>query len=177
MVKIFVLNGKGGSGKDTFINLLREVVKEQCLPYKIAHMSIVDPIKSAAMELGWSGKKDNLSRNFLYKLKQLVDEYNDYCFTYVKRKVNTWAKTENILIFVDMREEKDIESFLTYFSKYKPETILIKRPTLDKKTYGNSADDNAELMKNITYIIDNNGTIKEFKEKIRTFVKQLIDNN
>lgn len=73
MKQILIINGSGGVGKDTFVDLLGEFVP-------VKHDSIVNPTKSLAKQVGWDGKKDERDRKFLAELKSLIDEYKcDYC--------------------------------------------------------------------------------------------------
>ena len=60
--QIIILNGTGGSGKDTFISL--------CLKYaSCMSISSVDKVYEAASLLGWTGTKTDKDRKFLADLK------------------------------------------------------------------------------------------------------------
>jgi len=49
--QIVVINGTGGSGKDTFV--------EFCSKYgKVMNFSSVDKVKEVARVIGWDGKKN-----------------------------------------------------------------------------------------------------------------------
>lgn len=57
MLKTVIINGTGGSGKDTFVELCKEYV-EKMDNYYIYNRSSVDKIKEAAVIVGWDGSKN-----------------------------------------------------------------------------------------------------------------------
>ena len=65
---IVVMNGKGGVGKDTLCDSLRE-------KYRVMNISAIDPIKEIARQYGWNGEKDDRARLFLAELKQALTDY------------------------------------------------------------------------------------------------------
>ena len=71
--KIFIINGSGGVGKDTFVELVSEFAS-------IMNFSSVDKVKDIAKEIGWNGTKTEKDRKFLSDLKILTAEYCDMPF-------------------------------------------------------------------------------------------------
>lgn len=101
--KVIIINGTGGSGKDTFVEFCKEHVP-------VMNVSSVDVIKSAASVLGWDGKKDEKSRKFLSDLKKLAVEYNDSVFKYIKDEYDKFIHgREAVLMFIHIREPEEIE--------------------------------------------------------------------
>lgn len=72
---IFIINGSGGVGKDTFCNLVDEVSNGQVYSY-----SSVNLVKKVAEMCGWNGAKEEHDRKFLSDLKDLLTKYNDAPF-------------------------------------------------------------------------------------------------
>ena len=65
--QIFIINGSGGTGKDTFCNMIRDYSGHDT--YII---SSVDDIKKKAQLMGWDGvSKTDKDRKFLSDLKDL----------------------------------------------------------------------------------------------------------
>ena len=62
-MKIIVINGRGGVGKDEFIKWCREANND------IYSVSSVDYVKEIARLIGWNGEKDVKGRKFLSDLK------------------------------------------------------------------------------------------------------------
>ena len=116
--KIIVINGTGGSGKDTFVEFCKEHVI-------VFNHSSVDIIKQAASIMGWDGKKDDKSRKFLSDLKALVTEYNDGCFKHIVELVKefTNVKEDDCILFLHIREPEEIKRVVDEFGAI---TLLIK---------------------------------------------------
>lgn len=87
--KIFVINGSGGVGKDTFVRFVSEfycrLTNKQVINY-----SSVDEIKRIAKDIGWTGSKTERDRKFLCDLKLVVSEYNDLPFVAMREKVDAF---------------------------------------------------------------------------------------
>ena len=78
--KVIIINGTGGSGKDTFVEFCAEFAR-------VTNISSVDPAKAAAKVLvGWEGEKDDKARKLLVDLKKLSIDYNDAPAKYIKSK-------------------------------------------------------------------------------------------
>ena len=54
-MKVVLINGAGGSGKDTLVELFRTYVFND---YTVGNISTIDKIKSIAQTMGWKGEKD-----------------------------------------------------------------------------------------------------------------------
>ena len=65
MKHIIIINGCGGVGKDTFVNM--------CAKYtSVVNYSSVKEIKEIAKYIGWDGSKEERDRKFLSDLKLLT---------------------------------------------------------------------------------------------------------
>ena len=81
-MKVIVINGQGGIGKNTFV--------EYCIK---AHedtrsISLINEIKYVAKILGWKGDKTKRDRKFLNNLKQLTTKYNNFPFESVALNIS-----------------------------------------------------------------------------------------
>jgi len=156
MNNCFVINGRGGTGKDTFI----EYVEDYFWDYKITNVSSIDPIKEIARNNGWDGVKNKKSRKMLSDLKKVFIEYNNLPTMYLSK----YMFNEGI-VFLHIREPEEIEKII----KINPfiRTLLIDR---DIDMLGNDADD---LVYDYQYdfIIDNNGTLNDLKDAAVTLYK------
>ena len=161
---IFITNGTGGCGKDTFANFVGEFVSTK-------KISSVDFVKKIANDCGWDGrKKTEQDRKFLSDLKCLLSEYNDLPFRKVKEQVlNFWAQNRYQVLFIDIREPIEIERAKRLFNA---QTILIENNRVDR-IITNEADANVYNY-NYDFIIENNGTLEELREKAYKFVKENI---
>lgn len=164
--KIFVINGRGGTGKDLFVKLVSELVPT-------LNVSSVDKVKQIAKEIGWNGKsKTEKDREFLCYLKSLTTNYYDMPFKDMEQKVKEFKQDNNQCLFLHIREPEEIERAV---KKFNAETILIKRPNI-KQIISNPADANVNLY-DYDYTISNEGTIDDLKLKAKHFVENHINDN
>lgn len=136
---VIVINGAGGVGKDTLIGAVAE-------KYVTRNISSVDPIKELARQAGWTGEKDNKSRKMLSDLKALFTEYNDLSLSYVKSQYEQFLKSDEQVLFVHIREPKEIARFVDTDPDH-IKTLLITGPKSQERTYGNSSDDDVTFYK------------------------------
>ena len=161
--KIFITNGMSRCGKDTFATYLNEFVST--LKY-----SSIDKVKEIAILCGWDGGKTEKDRKFMSDFKMLTTEYSDMPFKAIEEKVSEFLK-DNIheVMLIDIREPEEIERAKNVFNA---EAILIKNDRVDIIT---SNDGDAGVFDYAyDYIIENNGTLEEFKDNIRVFVDEII---
>lgn len=158
-MKVIIINGRGGAGKDAFIDMCGKHAK-------VASYSSVELIKEAAAVLGWNGKKDLVDRKFLSDLKDLSSKYNDGPMTYLRKCYHGTPSCTDIL-FMHVREPEDIKKCVKEFNA---STLIVRRP--GDSTYGNHADDNVENFV-YDYSIENNGTLKDLDKKAMVFCNAL----
>lgn len=163
--RIFITNGVGGCGKDTFANFLRNYCS-------VSKYSSINKVKSIASACGWSGDKTEKDRKFLSDLKLLTSEYSDMPFKDIQKMVEIFKKERffNVLL-IDIREPEEIERAKKEFGA---ETILIRNNKI-KPITSNMADANVENYE-YDYIIENNGTLEEFEETVKQFALNNILN-
>ena len=85
-MKIFVINGAPRAGKDTFVEICKDLIgNERCL-----NVSTVDFVKEVAKFAGWDGNKTPEARKFLSDLKDIMTEYDNIPFKKVKRAIDIY---------------------------------------------------------------------------------------
>ena len=160
MKKIVIINGTGGCGKDTFVEICSKYIK-------VFNFSSIDKVKEIAKLIGWNGSKSDKDRKFLADLKKLTTDYNDFAFNSIKEAINNFNNSNDELMFIHIREPEEIKKVVDKFSV---KTLLIKRENQELiKT--NSSDANVEDY-NYDYIIINN-TLEEYESKAINFIKEL----
>ena len=95
--RIIVINGTGGSGKDTFVEFVSKYKK-------VFNFSSIDKVKEVARVIGWEGKKTEKDRKFLSDLKKLTTEYNDMAFNSIKDAVQKFYSSDEEIMFIHIRE-------------------------------------------------------------------------
>ena len=162
---IIIINGSGGVGKDTFCEMVDKVSGYQCDIY-----SSVQFVKELAKECGWNGAKEEKDRKFLSDLKDLLTEYNDLPFKKVCEEIDSFLDCEStILLFIHIREPKEIQKVVDKYPQVK--TVLISSKRVDHIT-SNHAD--AEVFNyEYDYYIHNDGSLDCLKERAETFYHYL----
>lgn len=170
---IFIINGSGGVGKDTFVEFvsveLNDILKKF---HTVINFSSVEKVKEIAKEIGWDGKKSEKDRKFLSDLKILTSEYCDMPFKSLKNKVIEFMEDkESKFLFLHIREPKEITRAV---KEFEAKTILIIRNTV-KQITSNIADENV-FNYDYDFIIDNSGTKGELNNKAKDFIREVINN-
>lgn len=158
--KVIIINGTGGSGKDTFVQFCSEFAN-------VTNISSVDKVKEAAKSLvGWNGEKDEKSRKLLVDLKQLSINYNNAPTKYVEEQYNLFQKSNSEYLFIHIREISEIEKIKKMLNA---KTLLVVNPRIALIT-SNESDGNVYKY-NYDYTIENDGTLEDLKQKARQFIK------
>ena len=169
---VFIINGAGGSGKDTFIDILDRLLTLENSERLLLNISSVDKVKQAAHLLGWDGEKNAQGRAFLHKLKTISEQEYEGVKKYITEKVQ--LSPENSVVFIHIREPEEIKKTINFLSKIpntEVSTLLVRsNRSVDVK---NGADD---VVENYVYdhIVDNTGTIGELEIKAIAFIKDIL---
>ena len=132
---LIVINGKGGVGKDTLCEFASR-------HFKTRNISSVTPIKEIAKTGGWKGEKDAKARKMLSDLKKVFTEYNELPTRYVCEQYEDFLKTDEDILFVHIREPKEIEKLKNALPG-KCKALLVTRKSYSQN-WGNSSDDCVE---------------------------------
>lgn len=156
--RIYITNGMARCGKDTFATFLNEFVPT--LKY-----SSIDRVKEIAKLCGWNGGKTERDRKFLSDLKMLTSAYSDMPFNAIADKVAEFLEDNKYqIMLIDIREPEEIEKVKELLGA---NTILIANNRV-KHISSNVAD--ANVFNYIyDYVVENNGTLDEFRENVRKF--------
>lgn len=158
--KIIVINGRGTSGKSTFISLCREFNPT------VIETSTVDFVKEIALQAGWNGIKDIEGRRFLSDLKDAMERYHDIPNRYIDQFIQNHP---NNIIFINAREPHNIEY---YKQKYGALTILVENPNTAIVT-GNHADDGVYDYPYDIWI-ENSNTLEDLKDAAKLFLTNIL---
>ena len=167
-MKVVIINGTGGCGKDTFVNLCKMIDP------KIQNYSTIDAVKDVARKMGWLEDKSEKGRKFLSDIKELWDEYNYGATGVVIKRVSKYKDLLEELgmdttVFVHCREPHKIKEMKEKFVELGCQviTLLIEN--------NNVADiltnDSDRYVREYDYdlIVENNGTIDDLSSSARWF--------
>lgn len=163
MRKIIIINGMGGSGKDSFVKACQNIDPT------IQNISSVNYVKQVAYELGWDGVKDTKGRRFLSDLKMALSAYNDAPFIMTIKDIEDYDK--NATVFVHIRESDDISKYKAYFEHNGDivTTVVINNSRV-KPITSNLADADV-YNSSYDWIIDNEGTLDDLAQSAEFFLK------
>lgn len=173
MRKVIVMNGCGGSGKDTFVNYCKEASSKS-----IYKFSIIDWVKEKAELLSWDGGKTDKDRKFLSDLSDALAAWKDLPYKMTLEEISTCFDDErwdsNIdIVFVDIREPDVIDRLKEDAPKYfeaEVITVLVDRGI--EKTYGNHADDQVYDYA-YDYVIGNTGSLDDLAAAASLFMSDI----
>ena len=160
---IFVTNGMARCGKDTFAQFLGEIVP-------VAKYSSIDRIKEISRLVGWDGViKTEKERKLWSDMKSAFTEYSDFPFRVTCERIDEFlADTENMVLLIDVREASEIEKLKKSHGVL---AILIKNDNV--KTINSNESDKNVFNYDYDFVIENNGTLEEFRQKVKTFAEML----
>lgn len=162
--QVFIINGSGGCGKDTFVSLVADITYT-------TNFSSVDKIKEIARSAGWDGGKTEKDRKFLSDLKLLFTDYNDLPLNSMKDKYEEFLNSNSNFLFLHIREPEEIEKAKKIFNA---KTILIKRDSV-KHITSNMADANV-FNYDYDIVVNNDEGIEELMDKAYYLVKDFENN-
>ena len=182
-MKVIIINGSGGVGKDTFIRYAVPYFLINNTNSSVSTYSIIDPIKELMTKIGIKLDKDEKNRKFMSDFKLLMDDYNDLPY---RKLIDVFEHAYyhsyvdyNVFIAV-MREPKDISRFITElthvygFDGKDIYTVLVCNDRV-KPITSNIADASVNYIK-YDVVIDNNGTYEELRNKAKKFVDYVMLN-
>lgn len=160
---IVIINGTGGSGKDTFVEFVSKY-------NKVVNVSSVDKVKEIATIIGWDGGKTEKDRKFLSDLKKLTTEYNEMPFRNMQEKVEKFKESDNEIMFLHIREPEEIKKAVDAFNA---KTLLIRRQGHDIITsnYSDASVENYDY----DYIIENT-TLENLEDQAKKFYEKISNN-
>lgn len=166
MQHIFIINGSGGVGKDTFIAKVAEHTNQPIMNY-----SSIDKVKEIAKIIGWNGEKTERDRKMLFDLKQLCIAYNDMPLESMREKVNEFHNTNGLALFLHIREPEEIDKAKVAFNA---KTVLVKRDSVTQITSNPADRDVYEY--NYDIVIDADCTLKILSDKAKDFCEDCHHN-
>ena len=162
---VLIINGKGGSGKDTVCGIVGE-------RFKTRNISSVDPIKAMAKMAGWQGEKTDKARKFLSDLKGLTIGYNNYPTVWGKARFDEFMQSENEIMFFHIREAEEIRKFVEATGGV-AKTLLIRGGSrMSKSHYGNVSDDEVENYSYDYYFV-NDKSLEEAECSFCEFIQSI----
>lgn len=173
--RIFIINGSGGTGKDTFVQLCSNHLK-------IRNTSKIIPAKRALCELlgvsmEWlEANKTEEIRRMLVKLNSMAIRHGDYPTRFVMEQVDEFLCSEQEqVMFIHIREPEEIDKVKNLINDkiapMKVSTVLVVSDRV-KQITSNPADANV-LNYKYDVVIDNSQGIRHLSDEAGIFCTSL----
>ena len=164
---VFIINGPGGVGKDTFVSMVADASNGL-----VENYSSIDKVKEVARFIGWDGAKTERDRKFLSDLKQLCIAYNDMPLKDLQEKVSVFNASDKHIMFLHIREPQEIEKAVRAFSAI---TILLTRKSVAHITSNHSDGDVFNYEYDVE--IDADCSLEELAQKASVFYTDCANEN
>ena len=169
-MKVIVINGHAESGKSTFVKMCAE-----CEGADVYEFSMVDAAKAMARIIDWDeSKKNPKDRKFLSDLKDLIDNYSDASYEYVRYQIENRVYLHDsncqIVVFIHAREPQDI---LRLTKDFNARTLVIRRKFVEEKPASNHADSNWWNYM-YDYSVNNNDGLEFLKKNSEDFMAHIL---
>lgn len=164
---VIVINGAGGVGKDTLVELAARHLG-------VYNVSSITPIKHIAALCGWDGAKDDRSRRFLSELKRLCIEYNDYPTLWAKERYGEFLASSDDVMFLHIREAEEIAKFVRATDGAAVTLLVRGGDRMKRSAYGNASDDRVEDYA-YDYYFTNDSDLETAEREFTALVRRIAD--
>lgn len=173
MKKIYMIAGTARSGKDTISNFIKEIYQEE--NKKTIILQISSTLKYYAEKvLNWNELEETKPREFLQKTGDIARSYNEKFL--IQRLIDDAKILFNyvdVIVVSDVRLPLEFEEVSKHFDSI---NILVKRPNFDNNLTNSEkrhiTETGLDNYSNYKYIIENNSTLENLKEKIIDIIRE-----
>ena len=162
--QVFIINGQGGVGKDTICACAARY-------FGVRDVSSITPIVEIAKFAGWDGEKTLKARRLLAQLKEAFTAFNDLSFRYCMDAYEAFLQSDDEILFLHVREPREIERLRRAIGP-SCRTLLVRRPDLAARQYGNQADDGVGAYAYDLYF-DNEPPLDTLPERVKNFFQNI----
>lgn len=182
MNHIVIINGKPRTGKDSVISFAESLSKE--FDYLTTSLSAVDPVREIMRIWGFNPQdKTEVIRDAMSKTKDFLSQYN-LPLTYLLKQIHSLPEYMNNLVFICMREPKDIDELkkIVYHQNLlnrrrhtKVTTVVVRRDTagVPDTQATNHADLHTDLY-DYDYEINNDSDLAALNCKVQDLLKDIL---
>ncbi len=168
---LVIINGKSGSGKDTFVNVCQKTLKKYDPTLPICNIHSSDEAKNVLYSFGWDGDRTPEVRKLLADMVQFVED-TGYNNTKLFRTI--WAITKGVVFY----HNRDPKSIATIVEHYKDcDDVCVKTLLIIRNQEFDNEEDRWNI-ENYDYdflILNNFCTVEGFKLLGEDFAFELWD--
>ncbi len=176
---IIMLAGKARAGKDTTANFIKEYADSNDL--KIVNLQFSYYIKMYAKLLtNWDGSEDTKPRTLLQQLGTDIirDRIDNYFF--IDRIINdikVLSYFADIITISDTRLPEELDKIYNTYNKVVKINIVRDNynNNLNEMETQHRTETSLDNYSDYNYVIENNGTLDELKNKINDILKEILE--
>lgn len=171
---IYIFAGKARHGKDTCASIISEIYGSKC-----TNLSFAYSLKDYAKRISdWDGSDENKPRELLQILGTNIIRKNineDFFVNRMVEDIKVFGYFYDVLTISDARFKNEIESIRKNFERVV--VVRVNRPDFDNGLTPEQKNHPTEIdlddYDNYDYVVENDSTIDELKEKIKLIVKEV----
>lgn len=177
-IKIILISGYAGSGKDTFGQFLKEELNKEQNNIAVT-LAFATPIKECAMKyFNWDGNKDEKGRRLLQQIGRVGREYDKDIW--IKKLIEKIEEYSNIQYFIitDWRFKNEYEYLEKRYGKENVITIRIQRN--DITILDDVSEHDLDNFENYNFFINNNMSLEYLKrqaQRLSIWLQYLQENS
>lgn len=174
--KIYIVCGKARHGKDTVSEMIREEYIEK--NYDVLNVQYSSYIKEYAKKISnWDGREETKPRELLQQLgtniiRNKIDE--QFFIKKLLEDIKVYSFFFDVLTISDARFKLEVDIPRTKFENVI--VIRVNRPNFDngltEEQKKHRTETDLDDYENYDYVIENDGTLEELKEKIKTILQK-----
>ena len=164
---LVVINGKAGSGKDTFVEMCRDYARTYAPGLRVYNIHRSDAAKRMLLRMGWNEKKTP-------EVRQLLADIVDFGETTGFNSTNLYTSVINSegLIFYHARDPKTIEKIVNH---YAGTFVPVVTMYVDRDTDATEKDRWNQKSYDYDYIINNDKDLECLFDRVVAFMDKFLE--
>lgn len=174
-MKVILISGKAGTGKDTTANIMKKYLKAHCKRVLVVHYG--DLLKYICKSFfGWNGKKDAQGRELLQHVGTDIIRANkpNYWVNFIKDMLRFFPRKWDYVIIPDCRFPNEVDIMKAAFDATH---VRVTREKPKRKLTPAQLEHASETALDTCTpdcVIVNNGSKKELKNLVNTLMKEFL---
>lgn len=176
-MQVILIGGKARSGKDTLADFLTENLEKQ--GKKVCKIQVGQYIKYYAMKyFGWNGEEETKPRDLLIELgteiiRKKIDP--DFHIDRLIQDIKVLSYFYDTFVVSDIRFPVEIEKPKKEFDNVTTIKMIRNSDELNDAQKSHVTETGLDSFNSFDYVIENEGSLEELKEKAMKIVKEIGD--
>lgn len=170
-IKIYVISGKAGTGKNVVASMIKDILKDK----KVINLAYASYLKMYAKNIiDWDGNEDNKPRDFLQQLgveliKNQIDD--KLLINRIVEDIKVYSYFYDVVTISDARFIDEIETIRNNFDDVKVIHVIGKTNNLTEEEKHHSTEVSLDNYNKYDYEIINDYNLDDLYKKVESMVK------